>query len=309
MRALRRIDARVGIDERPALIPSAGQASIRVAYAGLCRTDVYVAQGLLSAANPITLGHEFSGTIAALGEGVKRLRIGQRVAVMPILPCSACPQCLGDDPLVCQRTQMLGVDLDGGFADDVLVPAQAIYPIPDQLSLKVAAYLEPIAASMAALAAPIHPSQRGVIYGDNRIATLTERVLRASGFEELTVWTQAPQALPKDAYDFAIETVANAQVMSALISAVRPRGVLVLKSRPVAPVALDWRALLAKELTLRATQYAPFERAIELAMSERLHIEDLLGPAHPLEDYELLLSQEQHQSKHKVFFCLDPQAK
>lgn len=284
-------------------------ASIRVAFAGLCRTDVYVARGLLSAANPITLGHEFSGTIKALGQGVAQLHLGQRVGVMPILPCGHCPQCLSADPLVCQHTQMLGVDLAGGFADDVLVPARAIYPIPDALPLKVAAYLEPIAASMAALQAPISPGQRGVIYGDNRIATLTARVLKASGFEDVTIWAQAPEALPQDAYDFAIETVADAQVMSALIGAVRPRGVLVLKSRPVAPVALDWRALLAKELTLRATQYAPFERAIELVMSGRLDLEGLLGPAHPLEDYETLLLGQEEQSRQKVFFCLDPQAR
>ena len=310
MRALRRLVDHTQLVELPRPEPAAGQVRLRVAWAGVCRTDLYVASGQLRVAQPVTLGHELSGVIEALGPGVDGLRVGQRVGVMPLLPCGQCISCLAQDPLMCVAPSTLGLDVDGGFADALLAPASAVWPIPDPMTLRQAAYLEPVAASLAVTSSPIDPSWRGLVVGQGRIGELTARVLAASGFERVERCShelQALRALPEHSVDFIVETIADAPIMEALVRALRPRGVLVLKSRPASPVALDWRKLLAKGLTLHAAYYAPFERAIALLGSGALQIDDLLGPGHPLEAWADVFAAETPSSAAKTFFHLDPE--
>lgn len=307
MRALQRTQDGVHLLRLPSPQPGPGQARLKVRYAGLCRTDIYVAQGKLPSPTPITLGHEFSGYIDALGQPHPTLKPGQAVGVMPLLRCGKCEHCLnGGASHLCPAPSMLGVDLDGAFADEVIVPIENLYALPQGMDMRVAAYLEPIAASLAVLQAPISPQQRGVILGDSRIAELTARVLLAHGFEQLERWAEPPSSPPSRGFDFAIETFASAQNMSALIDAVRPEGVIILKSRPTAPIALDWRALLAKSLTLKAAYYAPFSQALALAQRPDFDISDLLGACYALEDYEqVLFGQEHLHSRAKIFFDME----
>src|SRR4051812_41399185 len=128
--------------------PRADEVVVRVASAGLCRTDLYVAEGKLPSANPVILGHEFSGVVDALGSGVTAVTPGQRVAVMPILSCGGCSYCQRGLERVCQQRAMLGVDRDGAFAEFVAVPARFVYPIPSGISFQTAAYAEPVTAAL-----------------------------------------------------------------------------------------------------------------------------------------------------------------
>lgn len=282
----------------PIPTPTQDLVRVRVSYVGICRTDIYIAKGLIPVQTPRVLGHEVSGTIDQTGPLATKWQPGQPVGIMPIVPCQHCTSCQNDDPLVCLNPKMLGMDLDGAFAQYVLVPSHCLYPLPETLDMKLAAYLEPICASMAILQAPITPSMRGAIFGDNRIAQLTQTILHHHGFEQVQI---VEEATPNQ-FDFCVETIAKPEVLQMAIEAVKPRGVIILKSRPAHPVGIDFRAALQKELTFRATQYAPMNDAIAFATKHPHAFDHLLGPTFPLSDYEAVFASDEQHGDRKLFF-------
>lgn len=276
---------------------------IRVAVAGVCRTDLYVAAGRLPCPDSLVLGHEFAGTVHAVGSSASGISPGQRVAVMPIIPCLDCDECRTGAETVCQRRTMLGVDRDGAFAEFVAVPARAVYVVPDFVPFQAAAYAEPVAAALAVLNAGLRPGQRGLIYGRNRFAALALRILVAHDLTDVTIVDPAGPTPAENGYDFAIETDATADGLAAMLRAVRPRGTVVLKSRPAAPVPVDVGLAVRKELTFRAVHYGSFREAVGLLAERRVELADLFGPAYPLEYFERVFAAAERDESLKLFFA------
>ncbi|MBU0550516.1 alcohol dehydrogenase catalytic domain-containing protein [Myxococcota bacterium] len=299
MRALIRSQG-VRLAARPTPQPAPGEARIKVAFAGLCRTDLQVADGLIPVAEPRVLGHEFSGWIDALGAGVEGLRVGQPVAVMPLLPCGACFGCRHARP--CAAPRLLGVDRDGAFADHITLPAAAIYPIPEDLPLRRAAFAEPLAAALAVLEAGLERGERGAVYGQGRIAALTLRVLRHAGFERVEPVEDAA-SLGLDAYDFIVETRLDAAAWPLLIAATRPQGRLVLKSRATGAIQIDPLAAIQKHLTLKAVYYGAFPEALRL-LRGGLEVDDLLATPRPLEEHAAVFEAARLGETTKPLFAL-----
>jgi L-iditol 2-dehydrogenase len=188
MKALVKDKDTVLVREMPSpTLQSDHEVIIQVERAGLCRTDVYVAEGRIAAPDPLILGHEFAGIIRVLGDQVTTLRVGDRVTVNPMLACGLCPTCLAGNPLSCQHSRFLGVHQHGAFAEYIAVPAMAVYPLPDGVTFTQGAYTEPVAASLAVLKAGIEAHEKGLIYGDNRIAHLTKQILEVYGFADVAV--------------------------------------------------------------------------------------------------------------------------
>jgi threonine dehydrogenase-like Zn-dependent dehydrogenase len=280
---------------------------VRVAFAGLCRTDMHVAEGRLAVALPRTLGHEVAGIVAQAPARARFAR-GDRVAIQPAIPCGECVVCRAEgidaDPPRCAKPSFLGVHRDGAFAELVAVPSHAVLPLPPSMSLQRGAYVEPVAAAMAVLRAPIARHERGLVYGDNRIAELTRRILVAHGFERIVV-TKEDAPLDDSSFDFAVETIATTSALRALLAAVRPAGKIVLKSRPFAPVALDVAAAVGKEISFFAVRYGSFSAAIELLATDRIVVDDLFERAVPLASYERAFEHARGCESKKVFFDLD----
>lgn len=271
MRALVRCDDGVRVERRRAPSPGPGEVRVRVRLAGVCRTDQDVASGRLPVTTPRILGHELCGTVD-----------GIRVAVDPILPCGQCARCRegGGAGGVCARPRQLGVDLDGAFAEFVVVPRAAVHSLPGGLSDHEAAYAEPVAAAMAPLRVGLSARARGLVLGASRVALLAERVLRLHGFRDLTRVAADPEP---DAFDFAVET--DPRDLGAALTAVRPGGTVVLKSRPSRPVAMDLTTAVRKELRLVGAWYAPFPEAVAVLAARRLRLDDLFGETRALEDF------------------------
>ncbi len=281
---------------------------IRVEVAGICRTDLYAAEGRLPGPEPLILGHEFSGVVERVGEQVRKVTVGDRVAVMPWIECGTCRGCCSDfgTALRCLHPRMLGVDLDGAFAEYVVVPERNAYVVPPKLPATLAAYAEPIAASLAVLKAGFQPNARGLIYGDNRIAQLTLTLLKSQGFPDVVAYDPCISAyeVEDSSFDFVVETVATESALDFVLRAVRPGGKVVLKSRPCQPVALDLRAAVLKEVTFHAVNYAPFSSALDLAAGGGLELEDLLGPVYPLAAYQEAFAAASGREAKKVFLTL-----
>ena len=270
---------------------------VRVSTAGICRTDIYVSEGLIPAANPIVLGHEIAGTVVDRGATVSGFDLGDQVVAHPVL---ACRGFLTADP-DSMSGLFLGVTDHGGFAEYVCVPARALHRVPRQLDSRVAAYVEPVVATLAVLKA-VESGQRGVVIGANRFSQLTCDVLRLQDDIDVQVCSAAElDRLPASRFDFAIETGADEPTCRALIRALRPGGTLVLKSRSPAPVLMPVREAVIKEITLRAVNYGNFDEAIEFLVTGQLSVAHLLGPEFSLQDHERAFHAAASES-HKVFF-------
>jgi len=126
---LHQIRAPLSIDELPEPIPGPGELLVRVAFCGVCASDLHVRDGVTPAGSlPQILGHEAAGTVAADAEG---FREGEWVALFPGRWCGACEMCRAGRENLCERGRFLGVDIDGAFAEAIAVPAGSVTRIPD----------------------------------------------------------------------------------------------------------------------------------------------------------------------------------
>ena len=272
--------------------PGPGEVVIEVAFAGVCRSDLAAAAGTVAVAPGRVLGHELAGRVRAVGEGVELAR-GAAVSVIPFEPCGACTACAASAR--CGQLRWLGFERDGGFAEQIRVPARCVVPLPPELSLLHGAYVEPVAAALGALAF-VEPGARVAVCGDGRIAELSARVLVAHG----ALVTRARDA-PRGGFDVVIE---HGGVLPAMLDALRPGGTLVLKSRAHRAIALDAGLLVARDLTVRGASHGSFAAAVEWLATRRIAIDDLLAPPRPLEAFAEVFAAARAGEHHKQMFAI-----
>ena len=142
-------NSRFTIDRVPAAAPGPDQVQIDVAYCGICGTDLHVFLGHMDQRVGFerVIGHEMSGTVAAVGPGVTRLTVGEPVVVRPLDACGDCPACASGHAHICQNLEFLGLDSNGAFQEKWTVPAHTVHKLPPALSLKHAALIEPVAVA------------------------------------------------------------------------------------------------------------------------------------------------------------------
>jgi 2-desacetyl-2-hydroxyethyl bacteriochlorophyllide A dehydrogenase len=124
-------------------LPAEGEVRIQVGAVGVCGTDIHIIDGHISNARPpLVLGHEISGTIDAIGEGVTNVRPGDRVTVDQVVGCETCFFCRRGSVQFCQTGYELGFTRDGACQDFIVLPAANVYRIPDSISMEEAAVLD-----------------------------------------------------------------------------------------------------------------------------------------------------------------------
>jgi (R,R)-butanediol dehydrogenase/meso-butanediol dehydrogenase/diacetyl reductase len=137
------------VGESVAVEPGAGEVRIRVAYCGICGTDLHLFHGAMAhrLTLPHVMGHEMSGTIAAVGSGVAGWREGDRVTVRPLDPCGKCPACTAGHSHICHNLKFIGIDTPGALQGMWTVPAHTLHRLPDSLALREGAMVEPVAVA------------------------------------------------------------------------------------------------------------------------------------------------------------------
>src|SRR5262245_23599596 len=177
----------------PALKPS--EILVRVAYEGICATDLEIVDGNLGyyksgmAKYPIVPGHELSGTVVSLGRKVTSHEEGERVVVECIQGCGECDECKRDSAITCKERREVGViDVDGGYAEYLVTRARYAHKVPSEVNLAQAALTEPLAVVIKALrrleaSAPSHAPRRCAVVGAGTIGHLAAKVLAFRGHE------------------------------------------------------------------------------------------------------------------------------
>ncbi|PMR72498.1 Zn-dependent oxidoreductase [Billgrantia endophytica] len=181
------LDYRLAEVEVPGV--AAGEALVRVAYAGICGSDMHIIHGDNAFVRfPRITGHEFAGIVEAVGEGVAEVAVGDRVCIDPVISCGGCYPCRIGRPNVCTALEVIGVHRDGGFEELVAVPAANLHPLPEGLGLDAAALVEPytIAANVLDRMQP-HPGDRLLVFGAGVIGLTILQMARAKGIDEVIV--------------------------------------------------------------------------------------------------------------------------
>jgi L-iditol 2-dehydrogenase len=132
--------------------PAVGEVVIRVRYAGICGTDIHIRDDHFQSYPPVILGHEFTGKVVRLGDGVDPTWLDARVVCEPhALACHTCYLCRGGNPEICASKRSPGWGMHGAFASHVVVPAWLLHRVPDDVPDEVAVLAEPMAVTVTAL--------------------------------------------------------------------------------------------------------------------------------------------------------------
>lgn len=167
--------------------PLPGHISIKVRAAGICGSDLHAyawepAYGFMEPFLPLTLGHEFSGTVTAIGAGADRFAVGDAVVCWPTVTCGICPACRQGRRGDCTSRRVIGLHCDGGFSEAVDIPIANALPLPASLPFDVAALAEPLAVSVNAVnVAAVKAGDRVLVLGPGAIGFGIALVASARG--------------------------------------------------------------------------------------------------------------------------------
>jgi len=191
--AVYRGGGQVVVEERPVPLPGSGQVLVEVDHCGVCGSDLHLmVEGW---GKPGTIGgHEFAGTVRAVGAGVEGWGPGDSVVGGPSPRCGTCRRCLEGKPSQCEGRAGSPADhLDGAFAGFVLCDARALRVVPPGLSLRVAALAEPLAVALHGITrARLAPGDRVMVFGAGPIGALVVAALRANAAHDVIVVEPSP---------------------------------------------------------------------------------------------------------------------
>jgi len=177
--------------KEPSCIP--GTVKIEVKYAGICGTDQHIYHDTYKSNPPVILGHEFSGIVNEVGEGVRRFKVGDRVTVLPstAVTCGDCIHCRTGNYMFCSDRKSMGSGIDGGFTKFVVVREDMVYKIPDHLSLEEAALTEPLACAVKAIEelTTIQVGDSVLLSGPGPIGLICLALLRMKGCKVIVAGT------------------------------------------------------------------------------------------------------------------------
>ncbi|MGD0912189.1 MAG: alcohol dehydrogenase catalytic domain-containing protein, partial [Terracidiphilus sp.] len=181
----------LSIEECPIPKPGPREVVVAVEACGVCGSDLTIIHGGLKTTLPRTLGHEIAGTVAEVGAGCKSVTVGMRVVVYIARGCGECKPCRAGEEFCCIKgAERIGVTLDGGFAEYVIVPEANVIPLPDSLTFEAGAVLtDAVATCLHALedVGKLVPGEVVVIFGVGGLATSAIQIAKMHGCRVLAV--------------------------------------------------------------------------------------------------------------------------
>jgi L-iditol 2-dehydrogenase len=307
------------VEDVQAIRPGPGEVSLRVASCGICGSDVHAFRsdaGFEWIQPPITLGHEFSGTVESVGPDVTRVSPGDRVVAVAVQGCGSCEACRAGSTQLCPQRVAVGLARDGGMAEYAVMPEQHLVPVPEGLDLAVAAVGEPLSVAVHAVdvRAQIEPGQRVVVSGPGPIGIFCGMVAKLRGAEVLLtgVGQDSVSRLPaaervglstanlsekpleehlRDGFgDYApdvwIESSGSVRALGSALESVRPGGTVAVVGLYAEEMSFSPTDAVRREISLLfsySCNYADYQTTLDLLGSGVLDPEPLLSK-YPLED-------------------------
>jgi threonine 3-dehydrogenase len=189
MKALIKDKPERGASLRDSDAPAVGDNDllVRVRAAAICGTDIHIYQWNEYASSririPLVFGHEYSGEVVEVGRNVRNFKEGDRVAAETHVPCGHCYQCTTGLQHICQDMKILGVHVDGAFADYTLLPEVCAWKMDPSISYKIGATMEPFGIGVHALSKTQPAGKKVVVFGSGPIGIYAQVVAKMSGAE------------------------------------------------------------------------------------------------------------------------------
>lgn len=310
-----------------------GDVLIKVAYEGICATDIEIFEGTLGyyktgiSKYPIIPGHEFSGRAMKIGSKVAHLRDGDAVIVECIQGCGKCAHCQKGNAIACPERQEVGViGLNGGYSQYVVIPGRFIHRLPDNVDLRQATLCEPIAVVLKGLkrlehawglkerkkcavvgAGPIgHLSAQILALRGHQVTVFDRNPLRCSYFEGSQI-TTSKELENLAEFDTVVEATGDPIALDAILHNAAAGMTILLLGLPYARREVSFENIVAYDMTIvgsvgSSTQ--EFDEAIELLPS--LNMTPFVENVLPLDKYLSAWKLSQTRTHLKVMLEIDP---
>ncbi|MCZ8532200.1 2,3-butanediol dehydrogenase [Psychrobacillus psychrodurans] len=312
-------DVRVEQINEPVI--SSGQVKVKVEWAGICGSDLHAylhglsmeAHSLSGQKPPLTLGHEFSGTIVEVADDVTSHRVGERVAIEPLIYCGECYACKRGYYNQCSKVGFVGLNRDGGFAEYVIVDNNMVHVLPDSVSYEEGALVEPTAVSFYAVReSKLKAGDSIAIFGAGPIGLLTLLSAKAAGATKIIVIDLSEERLEKakelgattiinGMRDDIVETIheltdggvsvafecAGAQpTMTSAVASVKQGGQVMAIAVFAKPVSIDMGQLMFKaaDITSTLAYRHVFPEVIDMISTGRLDVKPVITKKIDLKD-------------------------
>lgn len=328
---LRKGDLRVVDIETPT--PGAGEVLVKLKYCGVCGTDHHIFHGDGGAA-PVpegtVIGHEFSGTVSRIGDGVASVRVGERVSVDPNEPCGACYFCRNGKAHFCTAMKGYGTTYNGGFAEYVCVPEKQVYRLPDALSFEAGSQSETLSCCVNGIdLCRLRAGANVLILGAGPIGLMMMQLAKFSGAGKLfisepiaekralAIKLGADRAI--DPFNEDIEAILKAEcenvdcvieaagTRTTQAQAVKLAGntatvMLFGLAGPDAEITLNTFDVFKRELNITSSFINPytFSRAIALLAEKRVQMDEIITDVVPLSGIEKVFTDETYRKRGKV---------
>lgn len=291
-----------------------GEVLIKVEACGICGSDLHGYLGHSPRRNatiPLIMGHEISGRIAGLGENVPlHLSDEMRVIVQPQFSCGICPACLAGNTNVCPKSGLIGIERHGGFAEFVAVPADRVFPIPDDLSAERAAMVETLAVEVHAFERYVPPHiETLAVIGAGAQGLLVVQLAKLRGIPRIIVLdliserlelakmlgaTHTIDAHNEDAVervlhitegwgaDVVIDAAGGVKARQQGVRMLAPAGICILIGLGKGETEIDFNPVIMRGQTLQGSYTytdTAFQNALSLLISEQIMVDGLLTTA------------------------------
>jgi threonine dehydrogenase-like Zn-dependent dehydrogenase len=279
------------------------------------------------------MGHEFVGRVLAVGEEVRGLSVGQKVAAEPNYSCGHCQLCREGNRNLCLSRTAVGIDVDGGFAQEVALPARCCWPAPAGISDEQLLLTEPLAVVVRAVRrGEPAAGQAAAVLGVGTLGLLAVQVLKARGLKVLAVGRSA-RRLPlaaelgadavavseaggavaaarslsgREGVDLVVETAGTAPAVAQAVELCRPGGRVVLTGLPHEPTELDFFWVVRRELSILGSMIYQdeFPEAMRLLAEGTVRARRLLTHRFPLEKMQEAFEAHRSPDSIKVSLTL-----
>ncbi len=298
--------------------PGPHEVLLAIKRIGVCGSDVHVWHGKHPFTGyPVVQGHEYSGTVEAVGPGVTRVQIGDRVTARPQVVCGRCPQCLRGDTHICEDLKVEGFQAPGTAQDLFVVPEDRVVRLPDALSFDQGAMVEPVAvAARATLRAGDLAGRNVVVLGAGPIGNLVAQCARARGARRVLITdlsdfrlaravacgiehTSNPasedlaeasrRVFGEEGFDVAFEAAGVEATIEAAVRTIRKGGRIVVVGVFGRPPTVDLALVQDRELLLIGTlmyKHEDYAYAVEAIHRGVIATDPLFTNRFPFESYE-----------------------
>jgi L-iditol 2-dehydrogenase len=317
----------IEVADRPEPTAAPGHVVLEVLGAGICGTDLHIADGEYETVTPVTMGHEVSGVVAVLGDEIDESLLGARVVSETYYStCGACEWCLAGRTNLCPERRSIGTHVDGAFAPRLAVPAANLHRFPDWLDGHAAALCEPLACVCHSLLEPepaVNEGDATLVVGPGPIGLLAAQVARAAGgtvhlrgtrhddrrlaaarelgFETSTTAEDLIEA------DVVIECSGSEAGMRSGIAAARRAARYVQMGLAGRDVSLPFDLVCFHELTITsgfASTPTSWAKALDLVEQRRVELEPLLTEVVPLGEWKRAFAST--RAGEGIKYVLDP---